>query len=192
MKPIANRAIALVLAAICGNLLGMCHYAIAQTPPSYPLYCHGPLHTVMSHDIYGSVDRTHFKWSTEGAGAESPDAGQCAWADRGPRGIEIKPGGGNDMCGGLGQVSNLRSGKYAEIGVFRDPHIDNCMHVTQVVGFVAPPFSPRPVLPSSMPKSSYNCAHCNDGSCQCGNETGAQLCANHSGANPAVGCTQEP
>jgi hypothetical protein len=36
------------------------------------------------------------------------------------------------------------------------------------------------------------CAHCNDGSCQCGNGNGAQLCAGHGGNDPTIGCVQQP
>lgn len=36
------------------------------------------------------------------------------------------------------------------------------------------------------------CAHCNDGSCQCGAGTPDQLCAGHGGNNPSIGCTQQP
>jgi hypothetical protein len=39
--------------------------------------------------------------------------------------------------------------------------------------------------------ANYTCAHCNDGSCQCGNNSGAQLCANHKGEDPTIGCTQQ-
>jgi len=37
----------------------------------------------------------------------------------------------------------------------------------------------------------YNCAHCNDGTCQCGSGTAAQLCAAHNGYDPTIGCVQE-
>lgn len=58
----------------------------------------------------------------------------------GPSGSEIKSGYGNVIYGYLNQVANLGSGKYAEIEVYRDPYISNDMVVTQVVGFVSPPF----------------------------------------------------
>jgi hypothetical protein len=41
------------------------------------------------------------------------------------------------------------------------------------------------------PRIPYNCAHCNDGSCQCGYDTPAGLCANHNGNDPTIGCVQE-
>ncbi|SFK86243.1 hypothetical protein SAMN05444581_13216 [Methylocapsa palsarum] len=40
--------------------------------------------------------------------------------------------------------------------------------------------------------SPQNYAHCNDGSCQCGNGSGDQLCASHGGNDPSIGCTQQP
>lgn len=40
-------------------------------------------------------------------------------------------------------------------------------------------------------KPSYTCAHCNDGSCQCGDGTPDQLCANHNGNDPEIGCSQQ-
>jgi hypothetical protein len=46
------------------------------------------------------------------------------------------------------------------------------------------------LVPATAPPST--CAHCNDGSCQCGNKTGGELCASHGGQDPAVGCIQEP
>jgi hypothetical protein len=112
------------------------------TQPAFPLYCQGPLSTSASLE-----PQTPFKWATEGAGAANPGKGECAWADRGPRSIEIKPGGGNVIYGFLNQLANLPDGKFFEIGVYRDPKSNNDMVVTQLVGFVTPPFSPKPVLP---------------------------------------------
>jgi hypothetical protein len=38
-----------------------------------------------------------------------------------------------------------------------------------------------------------SCALCNDGSCQCGNGTAAQVCAGHNGVNSSnLGCQQQP
>jgi hypothetical protein len=38
---------------------------------------------------------------------------------------------------------------------------------------------------------SYTCAHCNDGSCQCGVGTPGSLCSAHRGNDPGIGCTQQ-
>ena len=92
---------------------------------SYPLYCKGPLVSTGSS--------TPFKWASQGAGAASPGAGECAWADRAPEGTEIGSGGGNVISGNLNQVANLAAGKYAEIGVYNDP-TGHHMVVTQIVG----------------------------------------------------------
>jgi hypothetical protein len=117
-------------------------FSIEPTQPSFPLYCQGQLTTSASLE-----PQTPFKWAKEGAGAAPPGPGECAWADRGPRGIEIKSGGGNVIAGFLNQLANFPAGKYSEIGVYRDPNADNDLVVTQLVGFVTPPFSAKPVLP---------------------------------------------
>jgi len=39
--------------------------------------------------------------------------------------------------------------------------------------------------------SSKTCAHCNDGSCQCGYGTPTELCVNHNGNDPEIGCIQQ-
>ena len=186
MQKIISGAYVLLLALLSVTVLGGYRHALAQTPPSYPLYCKGPLRT-SSGGPFGEM--TSFTWAIKGAGAQSPGSGQCAWADRGPRGSEYKPGNKNIICGELGPVANLAPGKYAEIGVFRNPNANNCFEVTQVVGMVpGPPFSSAPVLPQ--PQTA--CAHCNDGTCQCGYGTGAQLCASRGGADPSLGCQQQP
>ena len=109
---------------------------------SYPLYCQGPLVTSTA-----PTPLTPLKWSSTSAGAKSPGPGECAWAGRGPRGTEIKTGDGNVISGKLSEVANLKSGEYAEIGVYNDPKAGNDMVVTQVVGLVKPPFSSTPTLP---------------------------------------------
>jgi hypothetical protein len=38
---------------------------------------------------------------------------------------------------------------------------------------------------------SDTCAHCNDGSCQCGIATPGSLCAAHRGNDPSIGCSQQ-
>jgi hypothetical protein len=117
-------------------------FSIEPTQPSFPLYCQGPLVTS------GSLNpQTPFKWAKEGAGAANPGPGECAWADRGPRGTEIKSGDGNVISGILNQLANLGAGKFSEIGVYRDPNVSNDLVVTQLVGIVTPPFSAKPVLP---------------------------------------------
>jgi subtilase family serine protease len=110
--------------------------------PSFLFYCQGPLFT---NDA--SPQETPFRWSHVGAGAESPGPGECAWADRGPRGTEIKAGYANVILGDLHQVANLPAGKYAAIGVYNDPKADHDMAVTQIIGLVEPPFSSSPTLP---------------------------------------------
>jgi hypothetical protein len=118
------------------------YFSIEPGVPSYPLYCQGPLVTSSA-----PVPLTPFKWSSHSASAASPGPGECAWADRGPGGTEIKSGNSNVIYGYLNQVANLRAGKYAEIGVYNDASVGNDMVVTQVVGLVTPPFSSSSTLP---------------------------------------------
>ena len=107
---------------------------------SYPLYCQGPLTTS------GSPQQTPFKWASQAAGVATPGPGECAWADRAPRGTEIKAGDRNVLLGAVNQLANLRAGKFGALGVYNAPH-DHDMVVTQVVGLVSPPFSASPTLP---------------------------------------------
>ena len=117
-------------------------FSIELARPSYPLYCQGPLTTSSA-----LTPLTPFKWASQGAGAATPGPRKCAWADRAPRGTEIKAGGSNIISGYLNQVTNLPAGKFMALGVYRDPAAENDMVVTKVVGFVTPPFSASPVVP---------------------------------------------
>ncbi|HTW08661.1 MAG TPA: G1 family glutamic endopeptidase [Acidimicrobiales bacterium] len=119
-------------------------FTMEATQPSYPLYCQGPLSTSTAQV---PTPTTVFNWASTGAGAAPPGPGQCAWADRPPRGVEEHSGGTGIIFGYLNQVANLPTGQYSEIGVYRDPGFGNDLSVTQIVGLVSPPFSPRPVLP---------------------------------------------
>jgi hypothetical protein len=110
-------------------------FSVEATQSSFPLYCHGPL---MTTGAPGAL--TEFKWAAKGADAQAPGEGECAWADRGPRGSEIKPGDTNTIWGYLNQLTNLPEGKYGEIEVYRDPNHDNDLVLTQIIGFVSPPF----------------------------------------------------
>jgi subtilase family serine protease len=105
---------------------------------SFPLYCQGPLTT--------SSGLTAFQWASKPAGTASPGPGQCAWANRLPTPAESKCCGVNAISGPLHQVANLPAGKFGEIGVYRDP-TTSFMVVTQIVGFVTPPFSSSDKLP---------------------------------------------
>jgi Common central domain of tyrosinase/Polyphenol oxidase middle domain len=109
-----------------------------QLVPAYPLYCQGPLTT---GPLSGRETKTPFTWASAGAGATNPGSGQCAWADRAPRGTEILPGGGNVICDFSGAMQSVPIGTYVEIGVARDPQVNNCMHLFRYLGAVLPPFS---------------------------------------------------
>jgi hypothetical protein len=129
--------------------LGQLHGA--QPSPAFPLYCQGPLHT--------NGTSTPFKWSSKGAAAQNPGAGQCAWADRGPRGTEIQNGDSNLISGDLnpcGTFPEIGAGKYFEVLVYRDVTKGNHLAAAQVVGFVQPPFRVDapvpPPLPCTLPK----------------------------------------
>jgi hypothetical protein len=121
--------------------------AAAQSPqlvPAYPLYCQGPLATGSPS---GGETTTPFIWASTGAGAANPGPGQCVWADRAARGSEIQPGGGNVICDFSGAMHSLPAGTFVEVGVARDPLVNNCMHLARYIGTVTPPFSAVPALP---------------------------------------------
>src|SRR6516162_11527770 len=120
--------------------------ATAQSPqfvPAYPLYCQGPLTTGAPS---GGETTTPFQWASVGAGTANPAPGQCVWADRGPRGVEIQSGG-NVICDWSGAMQSVPAGTFVEVGVARDPIVGNCMHLARYLGPVSPPFSGVPALP---------------------------------------------
>lgn len=112
-------------------------FTMEAAQPSYPLYCHGPLKTTTKQV---PTPTTVFKWADKAAHATPPGPGQCAWADRPPRPGEKRPGDKGIIFGYLNQLANLRAHKYAEVLVYRDPGFGNDFVVTQIVGFVSPPF----------------------------------------------------
>ncbi len=119
----------------------------AQSPqfvPAFPLYCQGPLTTAPASS---GGTATPFVWAASGAGAANPAPGQCAWADRPPRGTEIQAGGGNVICDFSHAMASLPAGQFLEIGVERDPLVGDCMHLSRHIGTVTPPFSAVPALP---------------------------------------------
>ena len=116
------------------------------TPPSYSLYCQGPLVTAAPTST-GGPSLTPYMWAATGAGAQSPGTGQCAWADRAAGGLEIQSANGNSICDWSGQISGVPAGQFFEIGVYRDESQNNCMHVTRIIGTVSEPFSAVPALP---------------------------------------------
>src|SRR5580693_10651136 len=96
------------------------HNAAAQSPqfvPAYPLYCQGPLTTGAPS---GGKTTTPFQWASVGAGAANPAPGQCAWADRAARGVEIQSGG-NVICDWSSAMQSVPAGTFVEVGVARDP-----------------------------------------------------------------------
>src|SRR5579863_1706086 len=138
------RLLSLFLASSVCFVLGAYDGAFAQTPlPSFPLYCQGPLQTGPP----AQPTLTPYTWASQGAGAANPAPGQCVWADRGPRPGEMVGGDGNSICDWSGSFSNLGAGQFLEVGVYRDPAVNNCMHLTHYIGIVSPPFSAVPALP---------------------------------------------
>jgi Common central domain of tyrosinase/Polyphenol oxidase middle domain len=136
------------------------HNAAAQSPqlvPAYPLYCAGPLTTSAPTTTPAYTETTTpFQWASVGAGAANPAPGQCVWADRGPRGIEIQPGRGNVICDYSSAMQSVPAGTFVEVGVARDPGVNNCMHLFRYLGTVSPPFSAVPALPPFTRQSVAN------------------------------------
>jgi hypothetical protein len=91
---------ALVLMVMVAAMLFSVRVVQAQAPASFPLYCHGGGHMkteILTNGSNVQVDTT-FTWGDQGAGTKAPQRGECAWADRGPRGSEIKANNTNFIC----------------------------------------------------------------------------------------------
>jgi hypothetical protein len=128
-------------------LAGSAQPVAAQSPqfvPAFPLYCAGPLITGAAS---GGETTTPFQWASVGAGVANPAPGQCVWADRAPRGSEILAGGGNVICDFSSAMKSVATGTFIEIGVARDPLVNNCLHLARYLGPASPPFSGVPALP---------------------------------------------
>lgn len=138
-RPLLVFATAFLLLAVC---VEKSEAASPQFIPAYPLYCNGPLTTGASS---GGETATAFQWASTGAGAANPAPGRCAWADRTGRGLEVI-GGGNVICDFSAAMQSVPAGTFVEVGVARDPIVNNCMHLARYIGPVSPPFSGVPYL----------------------------------------------
>ena len=119
------------------------YFKIEQGQPSFGFYCQGPLKTAR-----GAPPLTRFTWAAQGAGAGPPGQGECAWADRGPRGTEVKLGNINYISGYLNNfTNNLRPGNYMKLGVYNDPAADNDMVIKEPPQSASPPFPSNPSPP---------------------------------------------
>ena len=135
-----------IIAGVCAFAIVAPRGVVAQSTPSYPLYCQGSL-TAVSAQNPGSLLITttiKFTWSSKAASVSAPGNGRCAWADRAPRGTELginKLYGINDIPSNHGQnsLTSVSKGEYIEYGVYRDSG-NKHMIVTQIVGLVVPPF----------------------------------------------------
>jgi hypothetical protein len=117
--------------------------------PSFALYCRGPLNTLRSDG--GKVIKTPFKWAKEVAMKERPGAGQCAWANAQPPGIESKPGESAVMIGNLGPFDTLPVGTIGKVCVSKASNPDagpgNELVVRQIVRHLGHQTSPFHVPP---------------------------------------------
>lgn len=51
------------------------------------------------------------------------------------------------VCDYSGAMKSVPAGEFIEIGVARDPQVNNCMHLTRYIGKVLGPFAGVPALP---------------------------------------------
>jgi hypothetical protein len=129
--------------------LGTVWVSNAQAPaqgPSYAIYCRGQLETLRTEA--GKVIKTPFKWAKEVAVKENPGAGECAWAERAPAGIDSKPGDRATIVGNLGPFDSIPVGTIGKICVMKasNPNELNARQVVRHLGhstspFHLPPFS---------------------------------------------------
>jgi hypothetical protein len=111
----------------------------------FPIYCRGPLNTLRTDG--GKVIRTPFKWAKEAALKERPGAGQCAWAESAPPGIESKPGDNGAIVGNLGPFDTLPVGTIGKFCVTKAS--DNDLAVRQIVRHLGHQTSPFHIPPFS-------------------------------------------
>jgi hypothetical protein len=98
--------------------------------PSFAVYCRGPLRTFRTEA--GKVIRTPFKWAKEAASKANPGAGECAWADDPPQGIETKPGESGAILGNLGPFDSTPVGTIGKVCVSKASN-NNELVVRQVI-----------------------------------------------------------
>ena len=128
--------------------------ANAQAPaqePSFAVYCRGPLRTFRTEG--GKVIRTPFKWAKEAATKENPGAGECAWADGPPQGIETTPGESGAILGNLGPFDSIPVGTIGKVCVSK-ASTNNEVVVRQVVrqlGHETAPFHRPPFTAEGCP-----------------------------------------
>ena len=126
----------------------------AQAPaqePSFAVYCRGPLRTFRTEG--GKVIRTPFKWAKEAATKENPGAGECAWADGPPQGIETTPGESGAILGNLGPFDSIPVGTIGKVCVSK-ASTNNEVVVRQVVrqlGHETAPFHRPPFTAEGCP-----------------------------------------
>jgi hypothetical protein len=144
----STRNSVLLLAVVCASTFGMHHGAMAQ---GFPLTCQGPFNP-------GFVFTVPFNWSSEGTATREPGQGECAWADRGPRGAEIqtKPPAppGNVLClpgpSSTGfSFFNIKAGEFYVFCAFTNPQeVAGHFSCLNVGNTVLAPQSMKPPLPS--------------------------------------------
>ena len=126
----------------------------AQAPaqgPSFAIYCRGELKTFRTDG--GKVIRTPFKWAKEAATKENPGAGECAWADSPPQGIETTPGESGAILGNLGPFDSIPVGTIGKVCVSK-ASTNNEVVVRQVVrqlGHETAPFHRPPFTAEGCP-----------------------------------------
>ena len=126
----------------------------AQAPaqePSFAVYCRGPLRTFRTEG--GKVIRTPFKWAKEAATKENPGAGECAWADGPPQGIETTPGESGAILGNLGPFDSIPVGTIGKVCVSKASN-NNEVVVRQVIrqlGHETAPFHRPPFTAEGCP-----------------------------------------
>jgi len=127
--------------------------ANAQAPaqePSFAVYCRGPLSTFRTEA--GKVIRTPFKWAKEAATKANPGAGECAWADGPPQGIETKPGESGAILGNLGPFDSIPVGTIGKVCVSKASNNDLVVRqVVRSLGHETAPFHRPPFTADGCP-----------------------------------------
>jgi hypothetical protein len=87
-------------------------------PPSYALFCQGPLKQFNPGDFQYL---SQYKWAPKSAAQAAPASGYCAWANRTAQGAELQPGGNMMFSQSDVGIGSYGAGTFFRVCIYKDP-----------------------------------------------------------------------